>query len=257
MTNGQLNSKIKIILITSAILLISGCAKQPELVILNLNVEPPAKSATATAVQSTTTKQQVRVPNTFELPVAFASQAPLSNWDALHEEACEEASMIMADKYFTKQPLSVQIMEAGLQKLVKWETDQGYKVDVTATETAKILNDYFNLTARVTADVSVDRIKYEISQGNLIIIPAAGRLLGNPNFTGQGPIYHMLVVKGYNDREFITNDPGTRKGNGYKYDYQTLLNAIHDWNPALVTGDTMTDANMAKGAKVMVVVDKS
>lgn len=55
-------------------------------------------------------------------------------------------------------------------------------------------------------------------------------MLGNPYFTPPGPIYHMLVIKGYNLTEFITNDPGTRRGADYVYSYQTLMKAIHDWN---------------------------
>jgi len=61
-------------------------------------------------------------------------------------------------------------------------------------------------------------------------VPAAGRELGNPNFTDPGPLYHMLVVRGYTENNFITNDVGTRKGENYQYKYDVLMNAIHDWN---------------------------
>ncbi|MBU1911108.1 hypothetical protein KKG16_01695, partial [Patescibacteria group bacterium] len=72
-------------------------------------------------------------------------------------------------------------------------------------------------------------IKEELIKGNPIIIPAAGRDLDNPYFSGEGPWYHMLVIKGYDKKRFITNDPGTRRGEGYKYEYSVLLNAVHDW----------------------------
>ena len=39
----------------------------------------------------------------------------------------------------------------------------------------------------------------------------------------------MLVLTGYDERNFVTNDPGTRRGYGYKYTYSILYNAIHDW----------------------------
>ena len=88
----------------------------------------------------------------------------------------------------------------------------------------------------------------------MIIIPAAGRLLGNPYFQTPGPIYHMLVIRGYNATEFITNDPGTKRGDGFKYKYQTLINAIHDWDHQRAEGG-MTDEEMAQGNKVMIVVN--
>ena len=64
---------------------------------------------------------------------------------------------------------------------------------------------------------------------------------------GDGPLYHMLVVKGYTkDGTIITNDPGTRRGADFLYDPDALFNAVHDWN----------GGNVNEGAKVMVVVEE-
>ncbi|MFA6526477.1 MAG: C39 family peptidase [Candidatus Buchananbacteria bacterium] len=264
---------IHYLLVISAVLILSGCGNQTAVV--NVEVIPdavksPSASVTpaATTVKKTSTptaaspvppavvvpvKQIAQIPDKFLLNIAFAQQAPFGNWDKVHEETCEEASAIMVDKFLKKQPLSEQIMEDELQKLLKWESDRGYKVDLTAQETVDVLKNYFGVTAHLSTNVTVDQIKYELSQGRPIIIPAAGRALGNPNFTGTGPIYHMLVIKGYNATQFITNDPGTRNGNSYAYSYNVLLNAIHDWNPAYA--GNMSDAQMLKGEKVMIVVD--
>ena len=214
-----------------------------------------ATSKAAAAPVAASTAQEVSIPAQLQWPVFFASQAPLANWDALHEEACEEASMIMAVKYFKRLPLDNNIMEEEIQRLVKWETDNGYGVDLTADEVVRVLADYFGIKAKVSQEVNTDQIKYELAQGNLIIIPAAGRDLHNPNFKAPGPIYHMLVIKGYNSRQFITNDPGTRKGNGYRYDYDILLGAIHDWNKLLAVGG-MTEEKMRQGAKAMIIVSR-
>lgn len=272
----------RIILVIIAVFLLSGCGQTTRTV--SISVEPESvdeeglatssqenKPATQVTEEAETSKTEeaeepldatineesktVEVPAKLELPVLFAQQAPFANWDEVHEETCEEASMIMVARYFKGQPLTETIMEEELQKILKWQEDRGYKVDATAGETIQILKDYFKLEARLSEEVTADRIKYELSQGNLIIVPAAGRELNNPNFKQPGPIYHMLVVKGYNDREFITNDPGTRKGNGYKYSYETLLGATHDWDHELAK-DGMTDAEMAQGRKIMVIVEK-
>lgn len=116
--------------------------------------------------------------------------------------------------------------------LVNWETDHGYKVDVTIEELNKIAKSYFGLTGgRVETNFTLDDIKKEIASGRPVIIPAAGRLLGNPNFSGPGPVYHNLVLTGYDKNGFITNDPGTRRGQDYRYSFDTIMNAIHDWDP--------------------------
>ena len=214
-----------------------------------------AKDAEPVELVVTTTPKQFTVPTKLELPVGFAQQAPFANWDTVHEESCEEASMIMAARYFKSQPISEQIMEEELQKILKWEQDQGYQVDLTAAETAKVLKDYYGLTAKVTAEVTVDKIKYELAKGSLVIIPAAGRELKNPNFKVPGPIYHMLLIKGYDSSRFITNDPGTRRGNSYRYSYEDLLQAVHNWNHERALGG-MTDAEMAQGERVMIIVSR-
>ena len=52
--------------------------------------------------------------------------------------------MIMAVKYFKKEPLSAHIMEQGILNLVKWEEENGYRVDLTAAEASTILEKYFD-----------------------------------------------------------------------------------------------------------------
>ena len=225
-----------------------------------MTVEPPSTNplpATAANAEVAPAPEtvEVSVPAQVNWPVSFASQAPLSNWDALHEEACEEASMIMAARYFQSFALDKNIMEEAILSLVAWEEENGYGIDLSAAQTVEILNNYFGVKARIISDVNIDRIKYELAKGNLVIIPAAGRDLHNPNYTAPGPLYHMLLIRGYNNREFITNDPGTRKGDGYRYDYATIINAIHDWNPDS-DKDSMTEEQMRQGKKVIVIVEK-
>jgi len=96
-------------------------------------------------------------------------------------------------------------------------------------------------------------VKEELAEGNPVIIPAAGRDLGNPYFSGKGPWYHALVIIGFRRgwtgrRYFIVNDPGTKRGKSYEYNVETLLNAIHDW--------TGVKEEIRNGPKVMVVLEK-
>lgn len=62
----------------------------------------------------------------------------------------------------------------------------------------------------------------------------------------------MLLIRGYDTttNEFITNDPGTRKGEGYTYPMQTLVDAMHNYD----TGDNTI---VHPEEKVMIVVGPS
>ena len=187
--------------------------------------------------------------------VSFTSQAPFAVWDELHGEACEEASLIMAMAYFRDFVLTPHAAEQEILNLINWETDNGYQVDLTGAETKAVAEQYYNLTAELMYEVSADRIKKELDAGRLVILPLAGREIGNPYFQTPGPIYHMLVVVGYDEDEFITNDPGTKRGEGYRYKYAALLNAVHDWDHKLAE-EGMTDGEMEQGKKVMIVISK-
>ena len=228
-----------------------GCTAKDDILIINDAQSNPLVQDSPTPTPTPSPKPKIVL-----YSVPFASQAPLLNWDELHNEACEEASMIMADTFFHKLSLDKNIMEEKIQKLVKWEEENGYTIDVTANEVAKILKDYFSLNASVKPINDALDIISELEHGYLVIVPAAGRLLKNPNYKTPGPLYHMLLVRGYdlNKQEIITNDPGTRKGEGYRYSYDVFFNAIHDWPKLGLGKDDVSDEEMNGSDKVMIVV---
>lgn len=192
----------------------------------------------------------------YNLSVPFASQAPNADWGMPYQEACEEASLIMADAFFKGYSLSAEKMDQDIKKLVDWEMDYfGYYQDTTSEEVALVAKEYFGLQVELDRDVSVENIKKLISQNKLVLVPSAGRILPNPNFTGEGPLYHMLVIRGYANEYFITNDPGTRRGEEFLYKYDDLLDAVHDW-PRDVGSNSLdvTEEEMLKGEKVMIIV---
>jgi hypothetical protein len=181
------------------------------------------------------------------LAVPFIPQAPLQNWDAVHEEACEEASILMIQAYFNGEHgvIASSTAESRIQSLIDFETRLGFDVDVTAGEATEIIESRWpNLQAVVLPVDGVDFIKRLIANGFPVIVPADGKTLPNPNFKNGGPVYHMLVIRGYTKDSFITNDPGTRKGEKFLYRYDDLLNSVHDWN----------GGDVKNGAPVMIVV---
>ncbi len=193
-------------------------------------------------------------PSKILLEVPFSPQAPHANWDDPYQEACEEMALIMGHYFLIGEELTPEIADKEILDLVKWEEENGYAEDVTLEELMMIGCEYYkDCTNFVINQVTPERIKEELLKGNPIIVPAAGRTLGNPYFSGEGPWYHMLVIKGFNEPligtpYFITNDPGTKRGNGYKYGYEVLINAIHDW--------AGTKENIESGKKKMMVIQR-
>lgn len=170
---------------------------------------------------------------TVSLVVPFTSQAPTGNWDPLHQDACEEASLVMVEWFRKDQPLTAAVADQELQDLVHYEESIGYEPSITLEQLMRVAKDKYGLTTgRIETKVTRDTLRTELEAGRPIIIPAAGQELGNPNFTPPGPVYHMLVVIGYDAATdmFTTNDPGTRNGKSYQYAADVLISAIHDYD---------------------------
>jgi uncharacterized protein YvpB len=168
-------------------------------------------------------------PQSVLIDVPFTSQAPFADWDAPYQEACEEASLIMVHAYLQGLTLTTEDADAQIQTLVQWEQEQGYAEDLRIEDVAAIAKEYYGYSAEVHYKPTIDLLQSLLAMGSPIIVPAAGRALGNPYFSGEGPWYHMLVLTGYDERSFTANDPGTRRGGKYKYKQETLLNSIHNW----------------------------
>ena len=191
------------------------------------------------------------LPSTFEIEVPFTPQAPHANWDDPYQEACEEASLLMVHWYLQGEKRAVvppDDADRDLLALIRWETNNGYGQDVTITQLGEVAEQYYGYTPVIEETVTVERIKELLVAGYPAIVQIAGRDLGNPYFSGGGPWYHMLVIVGYDRNEFITNEPGTRRGEGYKYSYDVLIAAIHDW--------TGVKEEIRTGAKRMMILKR-
>lgn len=189
-----------------------------------------------------------------EISVPFTSQAPLGNWDPPFDEACEEASLLMVDAAYAGRFFTPEGAAEEIQEFANWVEERGYAIDTTAEEVARIAQSYLRRDSIVYTgeQVTAENIKLLLREGFPVIIPAAGRMLGNPYFSGDGPPYHMLVITGWEPasflrgERFITNDPGTKRGEGYVYSVQVIMDAIHDWTGAKET--------IEQGQKAMVIL---
>lgn len=180
---------------------------------------------------STTTDWSQKIAIVLEVP--FVAQAPLANWgDKRQQNGCEEAVSVMAMAW-VKGETGLTLVEAEKRilaiadyELKNYQSD----IDTSVEDTVKqIFKGFWNYDrVAVSREVTKESIVKSLLAGHLVLAPANGQKLHNPNFKQPGPITHMLVIRGYDPAtdEFITNDPGTRKGNKYRYAADVLLKAI-------------------------------
>ncbi|MFA6973285.1 MAG: C39 family peptidase [Parcubacteria group bacterium] len=198
------------------------------------------------------------ITKTIKLDVPFVLQAPFGNWsDPIFQNACEEASIVMAMGWLKgTKTISPDEAQKQILEIVDFENKTfGYNTDTDAADVARIFQQFFQWPNVATKEnITIADIKSELQQGHLVILPVFGQALGNPNFTAPGPIAHMLPVIGYDPatREFITNDPGTRRGANYRYTERVLFDAI--WNYG--SGKDMPPAPTGVREKTMIVVTK-
>lgn len=188
--------------------------------------------------------------------VPFTPQAPFGNWkDKRLASACEEASALMAMKWVENKMINKQ---EALSKILDMSNFQkkkyGSYYDTSAADTKKrIFNDYFNYYNVTVKNIyNASSIIYELNKNNIVIVPANGRKLDNPYFTPPGPKRHMMVITGWNEtaQTFITNDPGTKRGENFIYKKNNLISAIRDYQ----TGYKIP---IDRINKVMIVIKKS
>lgn len=164
--------------------------------------------------------------------VPFTSQAPLGDWsDLRNQNGCEEASVAMAMRWVKDKTFSSPSdAQQEIFDIAKFEEKAfGTFVDATVADVGKILTELYGFkNFAIKEDIVLDDLKNELEKGSIILVPAYGRALKNPYYTQPGPITHMLVLVGYDQetKEFITNDPGTKRGNGYRYNEKVLFDAV-------------------------------
>lgn len=169
------------------------------------------------------------------LPVQFTSQAPFGEWsDPRQQDGCEEASAFMAVKWARGEQFTSAEAKSAIVGMSDWEKMTfGVFMDTSIDDTAeRLLRRYLDFSNfEVKKNIGSADIKSALSQGHVVIVTIDGQRIANPYFQGGGPARHMLVVTGYDSAtdEFITNDPGTSLGGGYRYSASVLHSSLRDY----------------------------
>ncbi len=176
--------------------------------------------------------KSTRVPASVQLSIPFTPQAPTDHWD--RNEDCEEASLTMANAYLDGQTQDrVPVGDAlnAINQLKAWENANiGYNMNTGAEATSLMAQGAFGLNVKQIIDYSAYDLKRALTQNKVVLLMINARLLGNPKYAASGPLYHVIVVRGYDGNNFTVNDPGTDSGNSNVYSFEVLKKAAADWD---------------------------
>ena len=190
-------------------------------------------------------EEKKELPAEFDIEMSFTSQAPEKNWDQPWQDFCEEAAILMMDAYYKKYNLSPLFSKDELLRVWEWEQNRNFGKSIEIKKIQEILSGYFELKSKIIENPTVEQIKNFIANGHPVLVVAYGKILPNQYFRNGGPEYHALIIHGYTKGKFITHDPGSGWSKNYSYDYDVLLNAIHDWN----------GGDVSNGRKVILVAE--
>lgn len=167
--------------------------------------------------------------------IPFAAQAPFGEWgDARQQEGCEETSALMAMKWVTGEPLSLEEARTEILAMSDWQKKEfGYFEDTSAHDTAtRLFNRWFDYTnVSVEYDISSTDVLDELEAGNVVLVTINGKKVNHGFYTPPGPDRHMLLVHGYDTAtgELIYHDPGTQHGENLRATFAEMDYMLRDY----------------------------
>lgn len=182
-----------------------------------------------------TEENSINIPSQINLKVPFFAQAPDWDWSLPWKEACEEASLALAFHFVNWDDITKEEFKSDLTEMFDLQENIFWKyIDTSIAETAQLLEEYYDYdNYEVIEEPTVDDLKRELSQWNPIVAPFAWKKLWNSYYTNWWPRYHMLVIVWYDDEQwvFITNDVWTSRWMNFPYEYDVIMNSLHDLVP--------------------------
>jgi hypothetical protein len=120
------------------------------------------------------------------------------------------------------------------QKKEEPKEENGFSKSENKVSLQDLRKDERNKNKEATPE-NKNALKEALKNNRPVLISINARKLGNPKYLDSGPLYHMVVVRGFEGDVFIVNDPGTNGGANNKYTFEVLKNAAADWDQASKT----------------------
>lgn len=193
-----------------------------------------AKSLLGVAVVAATAFSSLvnnrRAPPAFPLQVPYLSQAPDGNWTLPWSEACEEASLLMAQAFYRNEHgIDKARAKQAMQTMFAWEDRTFQKnTDTNAEEIERLGEEHTDLELIIKRHPNIDDLRAELNAGHPVIA------LVNMYTLYQEPAgkdsYHVIVLTGYdaNMQEFLINDPARESFR--RVPAARLAQALHDYS---------------------------
>lgn len=211
-------------IILVSILILSSCN--------HLQTARPIETITETITPKPTKVLESSTPNYFLNKTSFIPQAPEKNWQEPWQDACEEAAILTVKYFFEDKSPNIPTLVEDYQELFRHSTTH----DINLNQMAQISQELYGYQSKIIDNPTIETIEKYLSQGHILIAPANGQTLYQENkyFKNGGPLYHNIVILGYNrsQQQFIVHDVGTQFGAYFKYSYRVLLESLHDFPPS-------------------------
>ncbi len=172
-----------------------------------------------------------------KLKVPYTSEIPLGSWVKPWNNACEEASMVMAESYyFGNESMTKAVAVKYMTPIFKIEDKIfGSNADSDTVRTAKLLNDYLSVSATIKNNPTIEEIKDQLRRGKPVISFHYAKDIKNPyhHWRVGGSYFHVMVLVGFDDNtnEFLVHDSGDPVTGAYhRYGYNLIMNTLHDFN---------------------------
>lgn len=227
-----------IIIIGVVVFQYKGIIKR-EVLTVNQNIE----AAKDTIIAKPTQILPSGLPNYHLIKTAFIPQAPNKNWDQPWQDACEEASLLILDYFYKNRKPPISEMNSQILSMIDYENKHGWGYSINLDKMKQISDEHLGYSSEIISNPTIEDLKRYVSQNIPIVVPAAGKLLYKENkfFNDGGPLYHALVIVGYDDNQqkFIVHDVGTQRGANFRYTYNLLMSSIHDLPPSGLERDIL------------------
>jgi len=191
------------------------------------------------------------LPPAVHIHAPYYSQAPDGNRNLPWSMLCSEANLALAAYAVQWIPLSKeQFKEDILAMIPIQEKAFGTYFSIPMRDLKSLYDTMYPDAgnAWILENPSLEDIKSELAQGNLIIAPTAGKLLENPFFINGWPRFHTILIIWYDDRYFYTNEVGMSNGANYRYTHETVMHAMHDF---------VLEGDITRWDKLVMVVERN
>ncbi len=189
------------------------------------------------------------LPPSVTLGVPFYMQAPDNKRVLPWTEACSEANLVLAAYYIQNKVLTKDQFKKDILAMTKVQ-DKFFDtyIEIPMVELKKLYDRFYPKigTSKIIENPTIEQIKEELSQGNIVIVPTAGKELNNPYYLEYAPRFHTVLIRWYDDKYFYANDVGISRGENFPYLQEVIMEANHD----------LVDGDISQWAKRILVIEK-